>query len=204
MKIICIGRNYIDHIKELNNNVPNEPIFFMKPDSSRLPKKAPFYYPNFTKDLHYEVELVIKINKLGKNISKKFAHTYYNEIGLGIDFTARDIQQDCKTKGLPWEKAKAFDYSAPMSHTFIKKTEFNNIENIEFSLYKNKKIVQTGNSKNMLFNFDDLIVYISKYLTLKIGDYIFTGTPAGVGNVNIGDHLEGYIENKKMIDLKIK
>lgn len=204
MKIICIGRNYAKHAKELGNSVPEEPVFFMKPDSARLPKKAPFYYPNFTKDLHYEVELVIKINKLGKNISKKFAHTYYNEIGLGIDFTARDLQQECKAKGLPWEKAKAFDYSAPMSTLFIPKSDFKDLNNINFSLLKNQELVQQGNTQEMLFNFDELIVYLSKFMTLKIGDLIFTGTPAGVGPVVIGDHLEGFIESQKMIDLKIK
>jgi 2-keto-4-pentenoate hydratase/2-oxohepta-3-ene-1,7-dioic acid hydratase in catechol pathway len=204
MKIICIGRNYAKHAKELGSEIPKEPVFFMKPDSARLPKKAPFFYPNFTKDLHYEAEVVIKISKLGKNISKKFAHTYYDEIGLGIDFTARDLQKECKEKGLPWEKAKAFDYSAPMSQEFIKKSEFKDINNIDFSLTKNKEVVQVGNTEDMLFNFDDLIVYLSQFLTLKIGDYIFTGTPAGVGPVAIGDHLEGYIGEKKMIDLKIK
>lgn len=204
MKIICIGRNYAKHAKELGSEIPAEPVFFMKPDSARLPKKAPFFYPNFTNDLHYEIELVIKINKLGKNISKKFAPTYYNEIGLGIDFTARDIQQECKEKGLPWEKAKAFDYSAPMSHEFIKKEEFQDLSNIEFSLTKNKEVVQVGNTSDMLFHFDDLIVYLSQFMTLKIGDLIFTGTPAGVGPVIIGDHLEGFIGEKKMIDLKVK
>jgi len=204
MKIICIGRNYAKHAKELGSEVPTEPVFFMKPDSARLPKKAPFYYPNFTKDLHYEVELVVKISKLGKNITKKFASTYYNEIGLGIDFTARDIQQECKAKGLPWEKAKAFDYSAPMSQSFIPKSKFKDLNNITFSLLKNGKQVQLGNTKDMLFDIDDLIVYLSKFMTLKIGDYIFTGTPAGVGAVQIGDRLEGYIEKEKMIDLEIK
>ncbi|MCT4581986.1 MAG: fumarylacetoacetate hydrolase family protein [Flavobacteriales bacterium] len=204
MKIICIGRNYAKHAKELGNAIPKEPVFFMKPDSARLPKKAPFYYPNFTKDLHYEVELVIKINKLGKNISQKFAHTYYDEIGLGIDFTARDLQLECKEKGLPWEKAKAFDYSAPMSQKFIPKAEFKDLNSIAFSLHKNQEAVQLGNTKDMLFNFDELIVYLSQFMTLKIGDLIFTGTPAGVGPVSIGDHLEGFIEEQKMIDLKIK
>jgi len=204
MKIICIGRNFAKHAKELGNNIPTEPVFFMKPDSARLPKKAPFYYPNFTKNLHYEIELVIRINKLGKNISKKFAPTYYDEIGLGIDFTARDIQQDCKEKGLPWEKAKAFDYSAPMSQTFIKKSAFEDLNNINFSLKKNGEVVQLGNTKEMIFDFDDLIVYLSQFLTLKIGDYIFTGTPAGVGSVQIGDKLEGYIEEQKMIELKVR
>tara|TARA_B100000902_G_C27025099_1_gene771594 strand:+ start:105 stop:719 length:615 start_codon:yes stop_codon:yes gene_type:complete len=204
MKIICIGRNYTKHAKELGNAVPTEPVYFMKPDSALLPKKQPFFYPNFTKDLHYEVELVIKICKLGKNISKKFASTYYNEIGLGIDFTARDIQLECKTKGLPWERAKAFDYSAPLSRQFIQKSEFKNIDDISFSLEKNGKIVQKGNSQDMLFDFDHLICYLSQFMTLKIGDLIFTGTPAGVGPVKIGDQLIGYIEDKKMLDLNIK
>ena len=204
MKIICIGRNYAKHAKELGNTVPTEPVYFMKPDSALLPKKQPFFYPNFTKDLHYEVELVIKICKLGKNISKKFANTYYNEIGLGIDFTARDIQLECKAKGLPWEKAKAFDYSAPLSREFIQKSEFKNLNDIAFSLEKNGEIVQNGNSQDMLFDFDHLICYISQFMTLKIGDLIFTGTPAGVGTLKIGDQLTGYIEDKKMLDLNIK
>ena len=204
MKIICIGRNYAKHAKELGNTVPTEPVYFMKPDSALLPKKQPFFYPNFTKDLHYEVELVIKICKLGKNISKKFANTYYNEIGLGIDFTARDIQLECKAKGLPWEKAKAFDYSAPLSREFIQKSEFKNLNDIAFSLEKNGEIVQNGNSQDMLFDFDHLICYISQFMTLKIGDLIFTGTPAGVGPVKIGDQLIGYIEDKKMLNLNIK
>lgn len=204
MKIICIGRNYAKHAKELGNTVPTEPVYFMKPDSALLPKKQPFFYPNFTKDLHYEVELVIKICKLGKNISKKFASTYYNEIGLGIDFTARDIQLECKAKGLPWEKAKAFDYSAPLSREFIQKSEFKNLDNIAFSLEKNGEIVQNGNSQDMLFDFDHLICYLSQFMTLKIGDLIFTGTPAGVGPVKIGDQLIGYIEDEKMLDLNIK
>jgi len=204
MKIICIGRNYAKHAKELGNAVPTEPVYFMKPDSALLPKKQPFFYPNFTKDLHYEVELVIKICKLGKNISKKFASTYYNEIGLGIDFTARDIQLECKAKGLPWEKAKAFDYSAPLSREFIQKSEFKNLDDISFSLEKNGEIVQKGNSQDMLFDFDHLICYLSQFMTLKIGDLIFTGTPAGVGPVTIGDQLIGYVEDKKMLDLNIK
>lgn len=204
MKIICIGRNYADHAKELGNKVPTEPVFFMKPDSALLPKKAPFFYPNFTKDLHYEVELVIKICKLGKNISQKFAHTYYKEIGLGIDFTARDVQLECKKKGLPWEKAKSFDYSAPLSRTFIPKSEFSDLSDINFKLEKNEVIVQEGNTKDMLFDFDNLICYLSQFLTLKIGDLIFTGTPAGVGPVQIGDKLVGYIENQKMLELQVK
>jgi len=204
MKIICIGRNYAKHAKELGNSVPTEPVYFMKPDSALLPKKSPFFYPNFTKDLHYEVELVIKICKLGKNISPKFASTYYNQIGLGIDFTARDIQLECKAKGLPWEKAKAFDYSAPLSREFINKNDFKDLGNISFSLEKNGEIVQEGNTKEMLFDFDSLICYLSQFMTLKIGDLIFTGTPAGVGPIQIGDKLTGYIEERKMFDLNIK
>lgn len=204
MKIICIGRNYALHAKELGNSVPTEPVFFMKPDSAILPKKTPFYYPNFTKDLHYEVEIVLKISKLGKNISPKFAHTYYNEIGLGIDFTARDLQEKCKEKGLPWEKAKAFDYSAPLSKSFIKKSEFKNLKDINFCLYKNEELVQKGNTSEMLFDFDNLICYLSQFVTLKIGDLIFTGTPSGVGPVSIGDRLKGYIEDQEMLDLSIK
>ena len=204
MKIICIGRNYAKHAKELGNSVPTEPVYFMKPDSALLPKKTPFFYPNFTKDLHYEVELVIKICKLGKNISEKFAETYYNEIGLGIDFTARDIQLECKAKGLPWEKAKAFDYSAPISRELIQKSEFKNLNDITFSLEKNGELVQKGNSSDMLFGFDHLISYLSQFMTLKIGDLIFTGTPAGVGPVKIGDQLIGYIGDRKMLDLNIK
>jgi len=204
MKIICIGRNYAKHAKELGNTVPTEPVYFMKPDSALLPKKQPFFYPNFTKDLHYEVELVIKICKLGKNISEKFAETYYNEIGLGIDFTARDIQLECKAKGLPWEKAKAFDYSAPLSRELIQKSEFKNVNDITFSLEKNGELVQKGNSSDMLFDFDHLICYLSQFMTLKIGDLIFTGTPAGVGPVKIGDQLIGYIGDRKMLDLNIK
>ena len=204
MKIICIGRNYAKHAKELGNTVPTEPVYFMKPDSALLPKKTPFFYPNFTKDLHYEVELVIKICKLGKNISEKFAKTYYNEIGLGIDFTARDIQLECKAKGLPWEKAKAFDYSAPLSRELIQKSEFKNVNDITFSLEKNGELVQKGNSSDMLFDFDHLICYLSRFMTLKTGDLIFTGTPAGVGPVKIGDQLIGYIGDRKMLDLNIK
>ena len=203
MKIICIGRNYVDHAKELNSAIPESPLFFLKPDSALLPKKTPFFIPDFTKDLHYECEVVVKINKLGKNITKKFAHTYYNEIGLGIDFTARDIQEECKTKGLPWEKAKAFDGSAVVSEKFISKEKINPYD-FNFSLYKNGNIVQNGNTNKVLFDIDTIICYVSQFMTLKIGDLIFTGTPAGVGPVVIGDELVGFIENEKMFDLKIK
>jgi acylpyruvate hydrolase len=203
MKIICIGRNYIDHAKELNNPVPSEPLFFLKPDSAILPKRNPFYIPNFTNIVHYEVELIIKICKLGKNINENFANTYYNEIGLGIDFTARDLQDKCKEKGHPWEIAKAFDQSAVVSANFIDKKNLN-LNNINFSLKKNGEIVQQGNSSNMLFNFDEIIAHVSKFMTLKIGDLIFTGTPAGVGKVNIGDELIGYLEDEQAFKTKIK
>lgn len=203
MKIICIGRNYIDHAKELNNPVPSEPLFFLKPDSAILPKRNPFYIPNFTNIVHYEVELIIKICKLGKNINENFANTYYNEIGLGIDFTARDLQDKCKEKGHPWEIAKAFDQSAVVSEKFIAKKNLN-LNNINFSLKKNGEIVQEGNSSNMLFNFDKIIAHVSKFMTLKIGDLIFTGTPAGVGKVKIGDELIGYLEEEKAFKTNVK
>lgn len=204
MKIICIGRNYVDHAKELKNEVPKEPVFFFKPDTSILPKKQPFYIPDFTNDLHYEVEIVVRVNKLGKNIKEKFASAYYNEIGIGIDFTARDVQKDCKAKGLPWEKAKGFDYSAPIGDTFLKMDEIDNLNDLDFKLYKNGEIVQNGNTKDMIFNVDQIISYVSQFVTLKIGDLIFTGTPAGVGKVEIGDLLEGYIEDEKLLSLKVK
>lgn len=203
MKIICIGRNYANHAKEMNSAVPDVPMFFMKPDTALLPKRNPFYYPNFTKDLHFECELVVRISRLGKNISERFANEYYNEIGLGIDFTARDLQQKCKEKGHPWEIAKAFEHSAPLSEKFISKTNLD-LDNLNFSLTKNGEIVQKGNIKDMIFTIDQLIAYISQFMTLKIGDLIFTGTPEGVGPVQIGDHLEGYIEKEKMLDVKIK
>lgn len=203
MKIICIGRNYADHAKEMNAAVPKSPVFFMKPDSALLPNKRPFFYPNFTKDLHYECEIVVRINKLGKNIASKFANTYYDEIGLGIDFTARDLQQECKEKGLPWEIAKSFEHSAPVSQDFLDKSTLD-LSNLHFSLQQNGQVVQVGNTKDMLFNIDQIIVYISQFMTLKIGDLIFTGTPAGVGPVAIGDTLIGFIEDQKMFDLKIK
>ena len=204
MKIICIGRNYADHAKELNNNVPSEPVIFFKPDTALLPKRNPFYIPSFSNDVHHEVELVVKINRLGKNISEKFAHKYYSEIGIGIDFTARDVQSKLKEKGLPWEKAKAFDHSAPTSNHFIDVSTIKDIQNINFSLKKNNEIVQSGNTKDMIFNINKLIEEVSKYTTLKIGDLISTGTPKGVGKVEIGDLLECYIENEKMLTVKVK
>tara|TARA_B110000438_G_scaffold242863_1_gene242611 strand:+ start:24 stop:635 length:612 start_codon:yes stop_codon:yes gene_type:complete len=203
MKIICIGRNYVDHAKELNNPIPKEPLFFLKPNSAILPKRNPFFIPNFSKNIHYEVELIIKICKLGKNIKESFAHTYYNEIGLGIDFTARDLQNQCKEKGHPWEIAKAFDQSAVVSNKFINKKNLN-VNDINFSLKKNGELVQKGNSSAMLFNFDQIIAHVSQYMTLKIGDLIYTGTPAGVGPVIMGDELIGYLESKEAFKTKIK
>ncbi len=204
MKIICIGRNYVAHAKELNNEVPDEPVFFMKPDSALLRNNDPFYLPEWTNDVHHEIELVIKIKRLGKNIEKRFAHRYYDEIGLGIDFTARDIQQKLKEKGLPWEKAKAFDQSAVLGSTFIDKNEFPDLKNISFRLLKNGNLVQDGNSSLMIFDFDEIISQISRYITLKIGDLIYTGTPAGVGAVRIGDRLEGFLGERKLFDFEIK
>lgn len=203
MKIICIGRNYVNHAKELGNAIASEPVFFLKPDTAISPKGHPFFIPDFTNNVHYEVELVIKINRLGKNIEEQFAHKYYSEIGLGIDFTARDIQEEVKAKGLPWERAKGFDGSAVISRTFINKEELD-INNIGFSLSKNGDSVQKGNSKDMLFNFDKIIAYISQFYTLKIGDLIYTGTPAGVGQVANGDVLEGFISTQKMFVVKVR
>jgi 2-keto-4-pentenoate hydratase/2-oxohepta-3-ene-1,7-dioic acid hydratase in catechol pathway len=204
MKIICIGRNYVAHAHELNNEVPDEPVFFMKPDSSLLRNNDPFYIPDWTKDVHHEIELVIKINRLGKNIEKRFANRYFDEIGLGIDFTARDVQNKLKEKGLPWEKAKAFDQAAVLGGEFFDKTKFTDPNNISFKLKINDKLVQDGNSNLMIFSFEDIISHVSKYVTLKIGDLIYTGTPAGVGPVKIGDHLEGFLEDKKLLDFMVK
>jgi 2-keto-4-pentenoate hydratase/2-oxohepta-3-ene-1,7-dioic acid hydratase in catechol pathway len=203
MKLICIGRNYTEHIKELANEKPENPVIFMKPDSAILPKQQHFYLPDFSENVHYEVEVLIKINKLGKHITPKFAHKYYSEVGLGIDFTARDVQSDLKKKGLPWEKAKGFDGSAIIGK-WLPKTYFKDLQNINFSLCKNGTVVQKGNTAMMLWKIDELIAYISTYFTLKIGDIIFTGTPAGVGKVSTNDYLEGYIEKKKMFSLHIK
>lgn len=203
MKIICIGRNYVDHAKELNNPVPAKPVFFMKPDTALLQRRNPFYYPDFSKDVHYETELVIKICKNGRHIEEKFAHTYYDEIGIGIDFTARDVQSECKKKGLPWEIAKAFDQSAPLGN-FLPKSTFNNLQDISFSLEINGEKRQVGNSKNMIFSFDQIIAYVSKFITLKIGDLIFTGTPEGVGPTKINDHFEAFIQDKKLLEFNVK
>ena len=202
MKIICIGRNYSEHIKELNNETPDEPVIFIKPDSALLRNNAPFFIPDFSNDIHHEVELVIKINKLGKHIPLEFANDYYTEIGLGIDFTARDVQSKLKEKGLPWEKAKGFDYSAVISK-FIPIHNFN-LSDLNFSLTKNDTLVQEGNTKQLIHKIDEIIANVSQYFTLKIGDYIFTGTPAGVGNVNTNDHLVGKIEDQVMFDFRVK
>jgi 2-keto-4-pentenoate hydratase/2-oxohepta-3-ene-1,7-dioic acid hydratase in catechol pathway len=203
MKIICIGRNYAEHAKEMNAPVPSEPVVFLKPDTALLKSDADFYYPEFTKDLHHEIELVIKICKQGRHIAPEFAHRYYEEIGIGIDFTARDIQAKCKEKGLPWEKAKAFDHSAPLG-SFVHKSALEPLNNIAFRLDKNGATVQEGNTKDLLFSFDTLIAHVSEYFTLKVGDLIFTGTPEGVGPVQIGDVLEGYIGRTRMLSLRIK
>jgi acylpyruvate hydrolase len=203
MKIIAVGRNYSEHAKELNNPLPDFPVIFMKPDTAVLKDNKPFYHPDFSENIHHEIELVLKISKEGKHISEKFAGNYFEEIGLGIDFTARDVQQKHKEAGLPWELAKAFDNSAPIS-TFLPKITFPDLYNINFHLAVNEKTVQQGNTKDMIFSFERLIVFISKYITLKKGDLIFTGTPAGVGKVNIGDKLVGYIENEKLLDFEIK
>ncbi|PTN09947.1 fumarylacetoacetate hydrolase family protein [Mangrovibacterium marinum] len=204
MKIICIGRNYADHARELNNDVPDEPVIFMKPDSALLRNNDPFYIPAFSSDVHYECELVVRINRLGKNIEPRFASRYYDEIGLGIDFTARDLQAQLKAKGLPWEKAKAFDRSAVIGNDFISKTELPDVGHIQFELKKNGEVVQNGDTAQMLFHIDELISQVSNYFTLKIGDLIYTGTPAGVGPVAIGDRLEGLLEGRKMFDFEVK
>ena len=204
MKIICIGRNYVAHAKELNNELPTESVIFMKPDSALLRNNDPFYIPDWSNDLHHEVELIVRINKLGKSIEKEFAPRYYTEVGLGIDFTARDVQNKLKDKGLPWEKAKAFDHSAVICKEFVPVNELPDRNSINFRLDINGKTVQEGNTSLMIFPIDELISQISKYFTLKIGDLIYTGTPAGVGPVAIGDRLEGYLEGKKMFDFMIK
>ncbi|WP_298427058.1 fumarylacetoacetate hydrolase family protein [uncultured Kordia sp.] len=203
MKIICIGRNYAKHIEELANEKPVDPVIFMKSDTSILLKKQPFFIPDFSKEIHHEVEILVKINKLGKYIDQKFAHKYYNEISVGIDFTARDLQSKLKEKGLPWEKAKAFDGSAVVGQ-WISKDQFENLDDLNFRLEKNKEIVQQGNTKQMLWKIDELIAYVSQYFTLKIGDIIFTGTPAGVGKVNAEDRLVGYLEQQQLFSILVK
>jgi 2-keto-4-pentenoate hydratase/2-oxohepta-3-ene-1,7-dioic acid hydratase in catechol pathway len=203
MKIICIGRNYVKHIEELQNERPQEPVVFMKPDSAVLLKQHPFVIPAFSDDIHHEVELLVKIAKVGKYIEPKFAHQYYDEIGLGIDFTARDLQQQLKDKGLPWEKAKAFDGSAVIGE-FRSKKLFSSLENINFELKKNGETVQKGNSSLMLWHIDELIAHVSQFFTLKIGDIIFTGTPEGVAKVSPNDVLEGFLEDQKVFRINIK
>jgi 2-keto-4-pentenoate hydratase/2-oxohepta-3-ene-1,7-dioic acid hydratase in catechol pathway len=203
MKLICIGRNYTKHIEELENEKPIDPVVFLKPDTSILLKKQPFFIPDFSDDVHHEVEILVKINKVGKYIDRKFAHKYYDQIGLGIDFTARDLQSQLKQKGLPWEKAKAFDGAAVVGK-WLSKSGFEDVNNISFSLHKNDEIVQQGNTNLMLWKINELIEYVSKYFTLKIGDIIFTGTPAGVGKVIANDKLRGYIENEEMFSITVK
>ncbi|MEI5983615.1 MULTISPECIES: fumarylacetoacetate hydrolase family protein [Sphingobacterium] len=203
MKVIAIGRNYIDHAKELNNPVPESPVIFLKPDTAILKDNKDFYYPEFSKDVHYEVEVVLRICNEGKHVSKKFANKYYDAIGLGIDFTARDIQSAHKAKGLPWELAKAFDHSAVIS-PLIPKDQFEDPRNLSFSMKKNDETVQEGNTQDMIFDYDSLISFVSTYITLRKGDLIYTGTPAGVGPIQIGDKLEGFLEGKSMFTCHIK
>lgn len=203
MKIICIGRNYAKHIEELQNEKPDEPVIFIKPDTAIVLKKFPFVIPEFSNDVHHEVEIIVKICKVGKHIAPKFAHKYYEEIGLGIDFTARDLQSKLKEKGLPWEKAKAFDGSAVVSE-FIPKSEFSSLNDINFELTNNGNVVQKGNTQFMLWKIDELISYASQYFTLKTGDILFTGTPEGVAKVSANDVLEGFIEGKKMFRIQVK
>lgn len=204
MKIICIGRNYSEHISELNNEKPVDPVIFLKPETAVLLKKQPFFIPEFSQDIHYEVELLVRINKLGKHIQEKFAHKYYQEVGLGIDFTARDLQQKLKEKGLPWEKAKGFDGSAVVGEKWIDKSTIENLNNITFSLLKNDDTVQTGNTSDMMWKIDGIISYVSQFFTLKIGDIIFTGTPKGVGRVEVNDKLTGYIEKEQIFSIQVK
>jgi 2-keto-4-pentenoate hydratase/2-oxohepta-3-ene-1,7-dioic acid hydratase in catechol pathway len=202
MKIICIGRNYADHAEELNNEVPKEPVIFLKPDTALLPPKSPFFIPDFTNDVHHEVELVVRINRVGKHIEERFAHRYYDKISLGIDFTARDVQAACKAKGLPWEKAKAFDGSAPVGDWIS--IDNKDINNIKIHLLKNGEIVQEGNTSEMLFTVDRLIAEVSKYFTLKIGDLIFTGTPSGVSAVKSNDVLEAFLDDELLLKVRVK
>lgn len=203
MKILCIGRNYAEHIAELNNEVPDEPVIFTKPDTALLRQNAPFYFPDFSNDIHHEIELILRICKEGKNIAPKFAGNYYDGIGLGVDFTARDLQSKAKAKGLPWTLAKEFNGSAPISE-FKPLTDFAEQNSINFSLKVNDEIRQQGNSGTMIHNFAAIIAFVSRFITLKKGDIIFTGTPAGVGPVQIGDRLQGFIEDEKLLDFEIK
>ena len=203
MKIICIGRNYVAHARELNNEVPDKPVFFMKPDSALVTSNRPFFYPDFSSDVHHELEVVIRINRLGRSIDEKYANRYFSELALGVDFTARDLQAEQKKKGLPWEIAKGFDYSAPVSE-FYPLDRFGDIHNLSFRLDINGKTVQDGNTSLMIFSFEKIIAYVSRFMTLKTGDLIFTGTPAGVGPVAVNDRLEAYLEGEKLMDFPVK
>lgn len=203
MKIICIGRNYVEHVAELKNEVPDEPVVFLKPDTAFLKNKQDFYIPEFTQELHYEAEIVLRINKIGKHIDEKFARRYFDAISIGIDFTARDLQNKLKAKGLPWEKAKAFDYSAVLGD-LVPADDYPDMDNINFNLDINGQTVQKSNTGLVLYNFNKIIAYTSQFFTLKKGDLIYTGTPAGVGPVKIGDKLEGYIEGKKLLEFGVR
>ena len=204
MRIFAVGRNYAEHIKELNNERPDEPVIFTKPDTALLRNGTPFYYPEFSKDVHHEVELVLRVSKEGKNVQEKFAGRYFDAIGVGIDFTARDLQQKAKEKGLPWDIAKGFNGSAPISEKFIPVAEFKNLKDINFSLTINGGIRQQGNTSLMIFSFEYVISYLSKFFTLRAGDLIFTGTPKGVGPVQVGDTLSASIENEKLLEFEVK
>ncbi len=203
MKIICIGMNYKKHAKELGNPIPEKPVYFMKPDSALVIRNRPFFYPDFSADVHHEIEIVLKINRLGKSVSKQYAGRYFSEIALGVDFTARDVQAECRKKGLPWEISKGFDYSAPVSR-FVPVNESGDIHNLDFRLDVNGNTVQAGNTGDMIFTFEEIIAYVSKFMTLKTGDLIFTGTPEGVGPVKPGDRLEGYLGERKLLDFPVK
>ena len=203
MKIICVGRNYVDHAKELKNEVPKEPVLFLKPETAIIHKKMPFFIPDFSNEVHHELELVVRINKLGKHINEQFAHKYYSEVTVGIDFTARDVQAECKAKGLPWEKAKAFDGSALVGR-FVKTDSLKDVNALDIEMHKNDAVVQKGNTQDMLFSIDKLIAYISQYFTLKIGDLIFTGTPAGVSKVIKDDTLKLFLEGEQLAQLNVK
>jgi acylpyruvate hydrolase len=203
MKIICIGRNYVDHAKELNSEVPSKPVFFMKPDTALVTGNRPFFYPDFSSMVHYELEVVIRIDRLGRSIEEKYAGRYFNEIALGVDFTARDLQNEMKQKGLPWEIAKGFDYSAPVSE-FFPVSNYSDIHDLSFRLDLNGKTVQDGSTALMIFSFEKVIAYVSRFITLKTGDLIFTGTPAGVGPVKVNDRLEAFLEGEKLMDFLVK
>lgn len=203
MKILCIGRNYEDHAKELKNPLPPEPVVFLKPDSALLRNNDPFYIPDFAQSFHYEVEMVVRISRVGKHIEERFAHRYYDEIGLGVDFTARDLQDELRAKGLPWEKCKAFDSSAAISG-FVNKNNYPNLQNLQFRLEVNGEVRQKGNTSDMIFSIDRIIEHVSRYFTLKMGDYIYTGTPAGVGPVKVGDRLQGFIEEESFFEFMVK